>query len=469
MTADQLKDLFEEIERRSGEALARLERLVHQPSVSAGGEGIEEMALIVAREIRALGGRVEVVRSGGFPVVVGRLPGRSSRRLLIYNHYDVQPPEPLEAWDQPPFEPTLREGRLWARGTADNKGDFAARLAAVEAWQRTRGNLPVEIVWVVEGEEEIGSPNLETFAERHADLLQAEGCLWEFGRRLSSGSLEITLGMKGMAYLELKAVGAAADQHSSLAPLVPNPAWRLVWALASLKDPGEEILLQGFRDGIASIPPVSTRLLEGMEQDDRRELARLGLDSFLLGASGEAALQRLHFEPTCNICGLTAGYQGPGPKTVLPAEASAKLDLRLLPGQDPRIVPELIRSHLARRGLGDIEVRMLAGEAAAMTEPTDPFVAAAENAARLVYAREPQVVPISPATGPIHALCHRYGTPAVSFGVGNPDSRIHAPNENIRVEDFVLGIKQVAALLSLLAEPAEPARSEGSPESNRCL
>ncbi len=265
---------------------------------------------------------------------------------MFYNHYDVQPPEPLELWDSPPFAAEIRDGHLYARGVADNKGNLVARLAAVEAWLAVRGELPLNVVFVAEGEEEIGSPNLGPFAEENIPKLRPDGCIWEAGYKDTKDRLEITLGAKGILAVDLRVRTLGRDLHSANAAVFRSPAWRLIWALDSLKGPDERILIPGFYDDVRPPDDRDRALLAAWDFDEAGQLAEFGADQYVLGLSGEALKEKYLFQPTCNVCGFHTGYGGPGVKTVLPAEALAKLDFRLVPDQDPWDILEKLRAHL---------------------------------------------------------------------------------------------------------------------------
>ncbi|HFD39248.1 MAG TPA: M20/M25/M40 family metallo-hydrolase, partial [Anaerolineae bacterium] len=314
-----MDDLRAYVENHMTQTIARLQAFCRQPSIAAQGEGMAEMAALVRDALTEIGAQAEIMPTEGYPVVVGRLDGARDKTLMFYNHYDVQPPDPLDLWDSPPFEPTIREGRLYARGVADNKGNLVARLAAVEAWRAVRGELPLNILFVVEGEEEIGSPHLGRFAETHQDMLQADGCIWESGYKDTKGRLRILLGVKGILAVELRARGANRDLHSANAAIIEAPAWRLLWALNSLKGPDERIRIPGFYDDVRPPDEQDRAMLAAWEYDEAGVLAEYGLDRFLLDLRGEALKERLLFQPTCNICGFHTGYGGPGLKTVLPA------------------------------------------------------------------------------------------------------------------------------------------------------
>lgn len=318
-------DRFEaHIEENKGRYFDELCALLRQPSIAAQGIGIEETATLVAQRLEQIGAQVHIFRvPGAAPVVYASL-GSGERTLLIYDHYDVQPPEPLDLWHSPPFEPMLRDGKLYARGVADNKGNLMLRIQAIESWLAVYGALPCRINFLVEGEEEIGSINLEAFCQRHADLLRADGCLWETGGMNALEQPTIMCGAKGICYVELVVRGASHDLHSANATMVPNPAWRLTWALATLKAPDERVLIPGFYDRVRPPSAADMAALERIPLDDEELLADFGIPQFLGGLHGIERLKAHLFNPTCTICGLVSGYTGEGSKTVLPSEARAK-------------------------------------------------------------------------------------------------------------------------------------------------
>ena len=445
-----MDDILAYIDAHLGETIARLQAFCRQPSIAAQGTGMEEMPALVRRALVEAGAEAELVPTEGYPVVVARFRGAQDARvktLMFYNHYDVQPPEPLDQWHSPPFAAEIRDGHLFARGVADNKGNLVARLAAVEAWKAVRGALPLDVLFVVEGEEEIGSPNLGAFAEENRDKLQADGCIWESGYRDTLGRLEILLGVKGILAVDLSVRCVDRDLHSAQAAVVESAAWRLIWALESLKGPDERVRIAGFYDDVRPPDERDRAMLAAWDYDEAGLLREIGAAQFLLGLRGEALKEKLLFQPTCNICGFQSGYGGPGVKTVLPAEARAKLDFRLVPDQDPYDILAKLRAHLDRSGSADVEVRAEAPEFPARTNPGDPLVGAVVRAARQVYEGEPVVLPLMAATGPMYELCQRWGLPAAGAGIGWAGSRVHAPNENVRLEDLRQGIKHMVCII----------------------
>jgi acetylornithine deacetylase/succinyl-diaminopimelate desuccinylase-like protein len=431
-----------------------LRSLLRQPSVAAQGVGMEETAALVAERLRALGARVEVCPTSGYPVVYGELDVGAPRTVVFYNHYDVQPPEPLDEWQSDPFAAEVRDGRIFARGVADNKGNLQSRLHAVACWLAGEGRLPVNLRFVFEGEEEIGSPHLGEFTHRYGERLRgAVGVVWESGGRDAQGRPGISFGAKGICYVELTCHGANQDLHSSQAAIVPNPAWRLVKALATLKDlDSDRCLVEGFYDPVRAPTPAEVELLRQSPLDEEALKANWGIPGFIGGLSGLALAEKLLYQPTCTICGLTAGYGGPGTKTVLPRVARAKIDCRLVPDQRADVVAAQIRSHLDRHGFRDVALEVLSAENPSQSPVDGELARAAVATAEATYGVAPRVLPRTAGTGPMFLFREELGLPCVSgMGAGHPGSRVHAPNENIFVADYYLAVAHVVRLLGALA------------------
>ncbi|HKS69101.1 MAG TPA: M20/M25/M40 family metallo-hydrolase [Ktedonobacterales bacterium] len=426
--------------------LDELKRLCAQPSVSARREGVDDCAALVAEILRGHGFAAQVFQTPGHPVVVGTARGHSARTLLFYNHYDVQPPEPLELWVSPPFEPTRRDGRLYARGISDDKGQLVSRIAAMRAVRGVTGGLPARVKFLVEGEEEISSPSLEPFVEQHRDLLAADACVWEFGGVDHEGRPEVVLGLRGICYVEFRVRTLSRDAHSGEAHNLPNAAWRLIWALGSIKGPDERIRIPGFYDSAAPPTESDLRLLDAMPSNEAYTRETYGVREFVGDHTGDA-YKRAVYNPTANVAGFGSGWQGKGSKTVTPAEATAKMDFRLVPGQDPRDVLAKLRAHLDDQGFGDVEVTYLGGERAGTTPPEEPFVQLTVRTAAEVYDKPVVVKPLIGGSGPMHAFREYLGTPIVTLGCGDPESRAHSPNESIAIEGFARATRHMAHLL----------------------
>lgn len=279
-----MNNVFSHIDEQKDEYVRRLQALCRQPSISAQGIGLAETAAQVASLMTDAGIQSRVIPvTGGAPVVYGEVKGKNPRTLIFYNHYDVQPPDPVDEWTSSPFGAEIRDGKLYARGAADNKGNLVARICAVEAILRAQGELPVTARFIVEGEEEIGSVTLPRFVQENADLVVANACIWESGYRDIHENVVLSLGVKGICYVELEALGANRDLHSSLATVVPNPAWRLVWALSTLKDRNERILIEGFYDEV--VEPTAEEMVQlrrvAAHRDDDAQRRDYGVDRFL--------------------------------------------------------------------------------------------------------------------------------------------------------------------------------------------
>lgn len=440
------------VEAQAGDVLAQLADLCRIPSVSAErGPAMLDAAAFVQSLCRAAGVATELAEQpAGPPIIIGRA-GQGERCLMIYNHFDVQPPDPLDEWLSPPFEPQARDGKLYARGVSDNKGDLVARLAAIRIYQETVGPLPLRVLYVIEGEEEIGSPFLFRFGEEQGALLrEADGCLWEFGAKNADGNPVICLGVKGMAAFDLRVRTAALDAHSGNGGIFPNAAWRLTEALATLRAPDGSVTIDGLLDHVRQPSAVEERLLEDVPFNQEALLSSYRFSNGLLGGlTGAAAVRRWLMEPALNVNGLVSGYNGPGSKTVIPAQATAKMDMRLVPELTPQIALTLLRTHLDRRGFSDVEIvdhndYLMPWR----TSPNSAIARAVAASISQVSQRPPVVQPTSPGSGPMWELCGRNGVPVASAGVSWHDSHVHAPNESIRVADFVEGVKVIGRLLA---------------------
>ncbi|MBI2503801.1 MAG: M20/M25/M40 family metallo-hydrolase [Candidatus Latescibacteria bacterium] len=436
------------------QSLAELGRLVAQPSVSVQKIGLDECAELVGDLLRKRGFAVSICPTAGSPVVLAERKGRSDRTLLIYNHYDVQPPEPLELWETPPFEPSLREGRMYGRGTSDDKGHIVSRLFAIDALLAAEGELPCNIKFIIEGEEETASVNLAKFIHQNAARLKADACMWEFGGVDHTDTPMQYLGLRGICYVELSVALLSTDVHSGLGgSIFPNAAWRLVWALNTLKGPDDRILIPGFYDGIRPPSARDRELMSALPDPADEYRSRYGVPYFTKGLTGgtDLTIEQV-FTPTCTICGLTSGYQGPGTKTILPARASAKVDFRLVPDMEPADILRKLRAHLDAGGFTDVQVTDLGGDAPARTDPDDPFVRLVAGTAKDVYGVPMMLVPMVGGSGPSHLFVHELGLPVATGGLGYPDARAHAPNENIRVDLYLKHARHMVRVIKELAE-----------------
>ena len=448
-------DLEGRIEDTKEDLLDELKEFLRMPSISAHEDergGFRACAEWVAKKLQEAGADTRIMETEGHPVVYAEV-GDGARTLLSYGHYDVQPPEPLELWESEPFEPTVRDGGLYARGVADDKGDVLARIQALRFYQGEHGPLPFKLKFFIEGEEEIGSPNLAAFVRQNTGLLSADACLWEAAWKDEAGRPVIFCGTKGLAYVELRARGASHDLHSMYGGIAPNPAWHLVQALRTIKDERGEITLDGL-DALAEAP--SEEDLEAISRipfDEEALKASWGVDAFDRGLSGEEALRELLLRPTANIAGMHSGYTGPGSKTIVPSEAFVKMDFRLVSGQGPKAVLELLREHLDRRGFDDVEIVDLGGLEPAKTPVSSPVVQTAIQTWKDLGREEAIVYPTVGGSGPTSLIATELGIPTIMTGsVANPDSRFHSPNEWVRLDDYFEAIAYFARFFERFAD-----------------
>jgi acetylornithine deacetylase/succinyl-diaminopimelate desuccinylase-like protein len=404
---------------------------------------------MVKEMLEKRGFTAEVMATDGAPVVFGERKGKSDKTLLIYNHYDVQPPEPLELWESPPFEPEIRNGKMYGRGVSDDKSHLTARLHAIDAILDDEGELPCNIKFIIEGEEETASMHLHDYISKNLGRLKADACIWEFGGVDHRDKPVQYLGLRGICYVELSVTSLGTDVHSGLGgSILPNAAWRLTWALASLKGVDEQIRIPGFYDDV--IPPSARdrELMDALPEVAEEYLTRYGAKGFIKGLTGGTDLKIEEvFVPTCTICGLTSGYQGAGSKTVQPAFASAKVDFRLVPNQMPQDILKKLRAHLDAEGFSDVKIEFLGGEPAARTDPDDPFVKIVVDTAEEVFDAKMEIVPMIGGSGPNYPFVHDLGLPVVTMGHGYPDTKAHAPNENIRIDLYVQHAKHMVRVI----------------------
>ena len=425
------------VEKNSSRFVDDLMELCTFPSISNHGlDAVKPARDWVAGRLARFTDRVETMEAGGMPALYAEVPGAGKRKLLLYEHYDVQPVDPLDLWDSQPFEPVQKDGKLYARGVADDKADVMARIHALETL-KSLGEIPVTLRFFVEGEEEIGSKSFEKIAHAHAEKLRADGCLWESGGFDSAGRPTMFFGARGLLYVQLRVRLLAYDQHSGFASLYPSAAAYLIAALASLRDQDMNIRIEGFYDDMVKATDADRRMLAKIDPEVEERKKLVGFEKLMRDPAPDRVIEQLLFTPTCNFAGVTTGYQGPGSKTVLPAEATAKLDFRLIPNQDPTDILAKLRRHLDLHGFDKVEIVAADGEKPARSDPESAIAKATIAGVKELHG-EPVLWPFMHATGPMHPVVSDLGVPTVMpVGVGRPDNRIHAPNENIRVSDYL--------------------------------
>ena len=450
-TKDPVLDkVFAHIEANKDAFLKRMMDYVSHPSISAQNIGIREVAQMLLAHLQGLGMQAELIESTGHPFVYGRLTVDPAKpTVLLYGHYDVQPPEPLELWDSLPFEPTIRDGRVYARGVGDNKGQHFAQLLAIESHLAVTGELPCNIIFLLEGEEEVGSPHIADFVRQNGDRLQADLVVTSDGPLHESGAPVITFGVRGVASFELRARGASRDVHSgNFGGVVPNPIWKLVHLLATMKNPDGQITIEGIEEPVIPATNQEREAVSKLPLDIAEIKADLGLTDFDEPRSRDY-FDRLMFHPTLTINGFHGGYEGQGTKTVLPNEAFVKCDIRLVEPLMPDYVFDKVAAHVAKYA-PDVEFVPQNGMLPSKTPLDSPFAPVLADAVMAARGVAPLLYPTVGGSLPDYVFTKILGLPAFVIPYANADEANHAPNENLEIECFFNGIRCGAALLSKL-------------------
>jgi len=372
------KKIFKFVDNNLNELISELQTLIRQPSVSAKNEGIEECAKLVAKILKKSGINSEILRikKGVAPVVFAEVKSKKNphRTILFYNHYDVQPAEPFELWDDSPFSGKIKGNKIFGRGSSDDKGELITRIKAVKAFLKTQRDVPCNVKFLIEGEEETGSANIDKYLKKYKKKFSCDGVIWEFGYVDSKNRPIVGLGMKGLLFVELIKEESKIDAHSSLAVIIKNPAWRLIEAVSSLRDSSGRILIKDWYKEVKPFSKKDIELLRAEPIDENSFKKEFGIRDFVGKKRGLELKKALAGNPTCNIAGMVSGYVGQGAKTVLPSKALIKIDFRLVPKMNPKKQIARLQKHLKRKGFGDIKIKVYHGEAAARTDPNEPFV-----------------------------------------------------------------------------------------------
>jgi len=441
---EEYQAALEHIRSKKEEYLDIMKRLVAQPSISARGEGVEECAHLLVEIMEDLGISARTLPTRGFPVVYGEV-GSGDFTLLFYGHYDVQPPEPLEEWISPPFEPTERDGRLYGRGTGDNKGQLLCHLLAVHSYLQVRGDLPLKIKFILEGEEESGSPHLAEFASENQELLAADLVYTSDGPLHESGAPAIYYGVRGMLALEMSLQTAAGDNHSgNKGGVIPNAAWELVKILSSMRDEQDRVRVKGFNDQVRPPTAKDQELIRNMDFEPEQIARNFGVEKIDLDQ--EDFYWRLTLQPTMSINGLSSGYQGQGTKTIIPARASAKMDCRLVADQDPPEIFELLKQHIQGMHPGVQVTR----QGYMYPSRTDPGLEVCERVLQAVQEATGEKPVALPATGgslPDYVWTRILKQPSIIVPYANADEDNHAPNENLDLDCFYQGLEITARVI----------------------
>ncbi|MEK7402602.1 MAG: dipeptidase [Gemmatimonadota bacterium] len=432
---------------------SELDDFLRIPSVSARTEHAGDMrrcADWLADRIRAAGMTANVHQTPGHPIVVGewRGAGPKAPTLLVYGHYDVQPVEPLDLWTTPPFQPTVRDGKLFARGSVDDKGQLYIHVKAAESLLKVRGKLPVNLIILAEGEEEVGSDNLAEFIEKNAAMLACDSVVISDSSMFAPGQPSILSSLRGIAYFQIDVTGPSMDLHSgSYGGAVVNPAMALARMLASMHDAKGRITIKGFYDKVRLWDRKSRAAIKKLPFSDKHFRAETG-SSALNGEEGYGTLERIWMRPTCEVNGQLSGYTGEGAKTVLPSKAMAKVSFRLVPDQDPKQVDKQLRAHLKRvapKGVA-VTVTTMHGGAPWRAELDGPLYDAARRALTAAFGKSPVIVGEGGSIPVVGDFTRILKAPVLLVGFGLPGENAHAPDEWISVENFTRGLRAVATL-----------------------
>ncbi len=457
---ESLSNVFAHIEGRRDEYIERLIAYVRQPSISAHGVGIAEVADYICGIMSNIGLDARVMPTAGWPMVFAeRSNNPGAPTVLLYGHYDVQPPDPLEEWTSPPFEPTIRNGRLYARGVGDNKGQHFAQILGIEALLAVQQSLPCNVKVLLEGEEEVGSPQMPGFIESHRDLLRADLVITSDGPVSETGRSVINFGNRGVLSFELRSTEANRDLHSgNWGGVVPNPIWTLIHLLQSMKNDRGEVTIDGFYDNVDPLSELERDALSRLEVDIpavKQSLNLKDLDQPL----GRGFFERLMAFPTFTINGFHGGYGGPGSKTVLPHEAFVKCDIRLVESQTADEIFEKVEKHV-RNHAPRVTIIRQGSMDPSKTRIDSPFVDPITRALEAVQGEPPILEPSAGGSLPNYVFTKVLRMPAFGVPYANPDEANHAPNENMELDRFINGIKTGAAMLTYIGGMHEDAAKQ---------
>ncbi len=453
--------LFQRIDQDLEHSLAELKEFLRIPSVSANThyrDDVRRAAEWVRNAAENAGlENATVMETEGHPVVYADWThAHTAPTVLIYGHYDVQPPEPLDLWTSPPFEPEIRDGNIYARGSVDDKGQVHLHLKGIDALLKIAGKLPVNVKLIIEGEEEIGSPNLVSFVEENADLLACDAIVISDTPMYNYDMPSITYGLRGMAYFQINVRGANTDLHSGMfGGAVANPINVLAGLIAGMKDENNKITLPGFYDSVLDVTAEERESLGRLPYSEEEFEKMIDIPD-TVGESGYTDLERLWARPTLDVCGIWGGYQGEGAKTVLPAEAHAKVSMRLVANQDPETVAEQMSAYLQEAAPAGVTVELedLHGGLPALTPTDTPVVQAGLAALRDAFGSEPYLIRNGGSIPIVTDLEQILGSPVLLMGFGLPDQNAHAPDEKMNVANYHRGIKSSALFLQHYAAHA---------------
>ena len=448
--------IFDYLKQNRAQMIADLRQLMQQPSVAIQNLGMTTCADLLCQQMTAFGMAPQQLPTASFPAICSRLQGESDYTLLIYGHYDVQPVD--DQWHFDPWGAVIDDGRIYGRGAVDNKGAVMAALYGVRAYLATGTPLPVSVIFFIEGEEEIGSPNLAPFLREHSDLLQADALINFDDNVWPDGRPRVVTGIGGGALVRVEA-RRPREFHGMMAPLIENALWRLHNALATVRAPAGTITIDNFFEDVR--PPTADEMaaMATLPWDGAYLMRDSGQREFVGGVRGLEALTRLYLTPCCNLVGWEGGYVRPMQKSVVPRFAAAELDFRTVPFQRGERIVQLLRDHLDRRGFTDLSVELLVETDWFRCAPDSPAAMALGNAIRNTFGVEPARQPTYPGFGPEPLFAQILGIQEQAYsGFGPTEDRLHAPDEYIRIDDYLNGAACVASLLKEYARVKQQER-----------
>ncbi len=440
------------LEEQADRFVEDLKALLRIPSVSADSAykaDVRKAAEYVRQQLASAGLETELYETAGNPIIYASWLGAEGQpTALVYGHYDVQPPDPLDEWETPPFEPSVRDGKIFARGATDDKGQMLTHVKSVEAWMKTEGRLPINIKFVIEGEEEVGGDNLDRFLQEHKDLLACDVVVVSDTSQYAPGRPAITYGLRGNFGCEITLRGPRQDLHSGMfGGSVANPANALARMIAALHDDNGRVRIPGFYDDVLPLSDEERRAFANLPFDEASFLEKLGLGA-PFGEEGFTTLERRWARPTCDVNGIKSGYTGEGPKTIVPAKAMAKLSCRLVPNQDPEKLLQALRDFLEeqlRPGL-QMEFKPYHGGPGLVFATDSPFMQAARRAIEFSFGTPPVMIREGGSIPVVSAFRQILGVDTLLLGWGQDTDNLHSPNEHFTLADFHRGIKASAAL-----------------------
>jgi acetylornithine deacetylase/succinyl-diaminopimelate desuccinylase-like protein len=447
-----MESIFRYIQENKERFIDEVLQLVQQPSISIEKEGMQECAKLFKDRMTGMGIRTRLISGGGPSYIFGEINNPdASMTVLFYGHYDVQPPGPLELWKSHPFEPQVRDGRIYGRGSSDNKGQLWAILKAVEAVHLVKGRLPLNVKFLIDGEEEIGSPHLEEFIRKHKQLIEADVGLVADAAIHFTGQPCLIFGRRGMLKVEIGVRLANRDLHSGLfGGVVPNAAWKMVQLLNTCVDKHKRVLIDGFYDDIAPLSSLEQEALKKIPVHEDAIMANWGLQT-LDKEQGVPFYENIMFRPTFNINGLTGGYTGTGSQPIIPCCATAKIDIRLVPNQNPNDIYQKLLDHMKHHSFGAAEVELITAIKPTKIPLDHPYAQPIIRAITKGFEEPPVLIPVCGGTDPDYLFMENLGIQRFLVPFGNPDENSHAPNENLSIDCFIKGIRTIVACLYELA------------------